>query len=342
MKKQILLIVFLLSIISCFSQSWQYYYDKAINCNDPTEAITYWNKVIAMLPSFSKDRISAYINRGCMYGELKDSENAINDFDKALSLNPDNIDALYNRGRFLVVMEKYNEALEDLNKAINLDNNSGDIYSVRGFAFLKLKKYDNAINDFNKAIKISKKDNDSYFNRGTLYFEQHKYDEALKDFIKASKIKPNDEEAYTQIGIIYLIKQNYREANMYFEKSIKKLNNKHSIKNKDKDYYLDIFVLYFATEKYKDAYEILGKIKELKLDRKDSIQCLFMEILINTKLDKDYSEQLNKIYSEINKGIEINWNFDFFDLWIERKIADNKKAFIKDLTEKLKALKKKD
>ena len=60
----------------------------------------------------------------------------------------------YRRGFANVELEKYQEAIENFNKAIELDPNSAAFYSARGLVYVELGKHQEAINDYNKAIEL--------------------------------------------------------------------------------------------------------------------------------------------------------------------------------------------
>jgi len=67
----------------------------------------------------------------------------------------------YKKGLDHGKLEKYQEAIENFNKAIELDPNSVAFYFARGDVYEILKKYEEAINDYDKAIKLEP--NNSYF-----------------------------------------------------------------------------------------------------------------------------------------------------------------------------------
>ena len=60
----------------------------------------------------------------------------------------------YKKGLDHGKLEKYQEAIENFNKAIELDPNSVSFYFARGDVYEILRKYEEAINDYNKAIEL--------------------------------------------------------------------------------------------------------------------------------------------------------------------------------------------
>ena len=61
---------------------------------------------------------------------------------------------------------EYEKAIEDYNKAIELDPNLAGVYYNRGNAYFYLKQYEKAIEDFDKAIELNPNNAYAYNNRG--------------------------------------------------------------------------------------------------------------------------------------------------------------------------------
>lgn len=56
-----------------------------------------------------------------IYQKLKQYENALESFNRALYLNPKYIEALVNKGTLLVLMDINEEAIDNFDKALSLD-----------------------------------------------------------------------------------------------------------------------------------------------------------------------------------------------------------------------------
>lgn len=91
------------------------------------------------------------------YTSLQYFKNAIQDFNKAIELNPNNYNA-YNRGIVHSQSDKYELAIQDYTEAIKINPNFASAYHNRGAAYDSLKKYQQAIADFNKAIELDSHD----------------------------------------------------------------------------------------------------------------------------------------------------------------------------------------
>ncbi|GCA85499.1 TPR repeat-containing protein YrrB [Microcystis aeruginosa NIES-2522] len=148
-------------------------------------------------------RAAWYYNRGILYYNQQKYKLALDDYNKAIELNPNLAQAYNNRGNLYYNQQKYELALADFNKAIELNRNFAEAYYNRGGIYYNLQKYDLALSDYSKAIDINPNLAEAYYNRGGLYSYQQKYELALADFNKAIEINPNFAEAYANRGLLY-------------------------------------------------------------------------------------------------------------------------------------------
>ena len=72
----------------------------------------------------------------------------------------------YNRGLEYKNLGKYQLAIDDYNKAIKINPDYVDAYNDRGIAYHKSGNYKNALDDYNRAIKINPDYVKAYYNRG--------------------------------------------------------------------------------------------------------------------------------------------------------------------------------
>ena len=82
-------------------------------------ALADFNQAIALDPNLAR----AYLNRGIIYGTLKDYSAALADYTQAIALNPNYAKAYYGRGITNRNLKDYPAALADFNKSIVLDPN---------------------------------------------------------------------------------------------------------------------------------------------------------------------------------------------------------------------------
>ena len=98
---------------------------------------------------------NALIERAKKYSKERMYKRAVEDYTKALALDPKNQDALINRSSiYLFDLIDYKAAIDDLNILIKLNPNSFRLYDSRGFAYEHLGDNKKALADYKKAFKL--------------------------------------------------------------------------------------------------------------------------------------------------------------------------------------------
>ena len=116
----------------------------------------------------------------------KNYEEAIQDHDKAIKLNPKFASAYNNRGIVKTDLGRHEEAIKDFDKAIEINPKYTIAYNNRGFAKAKLEQYREAIKDYDKAIKINLSGAaETYYNKGISYLCLSKWEDAKADLTTA-------------------------------------------------------------------------------------------------------------------------------------------------------------
>jgi tetratricopeptide (TPR) repeat protein len=124
-----------------------------------------WNEVIKdlniILNSGQSDFIDyeLYYTRGYAYQQLGNKSNALIDYNIVLKNSKNHISAYNNRGCIYMDQNNYNLALNDFNNAIkfaslNSDNEIGIYYTNKGNALYKLKRNTEACQQWHKAVSL--------------------------------------------------------------------------------------------------------------------------------------------------------------------------------------------
>ena len=147
------------------------------------------------------DDAKKHFDEGLRLYELGRYEEAIEEFDKAIELDPNDPDYHYYKGIALYELHKYEEAIEEFDKAIELDPNDPVYHYNKGLALGELHKYEEAIKEFDKAIELNPYNPGYHNGKGLALSELHRYQEAIEEYDKAIELDPNDPDYHYNKGL---------------------------------------------------------------------------------------------------------------------------------------------
>jgi len=242
--------------VNCYSQSAADNNFKLgmikLNQGYSVEAITFFNSVLKQSPDYSK----AYIYRAKAKLILTENSEAMNDINKAISIDKNNPDAYYIRANIYSSQSENEKALADLDKAIKLNSNYqeaiADKYIIkysqskdkkiieelskeikkkespcllyaRGILLNIEEKYGKAMADLTKSLTIDSTFNtfEIYWNKSYSLLQSGKNEEALDEIKNAIRIKPGLAKGYLLRGQVLYDAREYKKALEDFETVLK-------------------------------------------------------------------------------------------------------------------------
>ena len=150
-------------------------------------------------------------NRGVAYTLKGELDEAIVDYDMAITLEPKLAKAYYGRGYAKRLLNRCEEAIADYDEALQLSPNYVECYTERGFAKRVLHQYRAALADYDEAIRLKPDYAEGHYGRGGLKnhlsFTVTDRDRvidlkeaALADYDEAIRLKPDYVGAYNDRG----------------------------------------------------------------------------------------------------------------------------------------------
>jgi tetratricopeptide (TPR) repeat protein len=121
---------------------------------------------------------------------------AIDEFSKAIQLNPSFAAAYQARAALRFQKKDYADALADCDKVIGLRHDDEHIYLIKGACHFFLQDFKGARNILSTAIAINPDDPLAWECRGEALGQLRDWDEAVADFTKAIQLNPDDTRAY--------------------------------------------------------------------------------------------------------------------------------------------------
>ena len=151
-----------------------------------------------------KEKAEAYNDRGRYYSAIKQDENlAIQDFSRAIELDPKDGRGHVNRGQSYAALQRNDLAIQDYNKAIEIDPKNASAYSARGW-LLRPDKPELAVADFSRAIELDRNESSFYYlPRAQVYEKLHNYDLAIRDYSKMLELAPDRIFVYNTRASLY-------------------------------------------------------------------------------------------------------------------------------------------
>ena len=130
-------------------------------------------------------------------------QDAVNEIDKAIALQPRNPAFHLTRGLFQSDAENLDGAEKSFQKAIDLDLNYADPILGLARIYLKQGRTADAEKYFQRVIAVAPQDPQSRLELARMYLGEHRRDMAEKVLIQAQRDLPNDPNAYLQLPEFY-------------------------------------------------------------------------------------------------------------------------------------------
>ncbi|XP_035395143.2 tetratricopeptide repeat protein 6 [Cygnus atratus] len=144
-----------------------------------------------------------YCRRGAIQKKLGKLKSAMEDLEKAISLEPLLLDAYWHRHLIYLFQDKIYAALDDLNFITKLNKNKADTYLSKAEIYRKQGDNTLAIINYSSAIQCCPTDDDIYFRRAEMYFEENKLLLAMDDYAKCFQYNPKRTDAFMKHGIYF-------------------------------------------------------------------------------------------------------------------------------------------
>ena len=145
------------------------------------------------------ERAEAHFEAGIELESQGRIEEAIEQYNLALEINPADADFYFRRGGSYGRLGHYARALEDLDQAVRLDSGHVGAYSTRGITYFLLGEYRKALDDHNQAIERFPQIGEFYVNRAKAYTRLGDDGAAQLDVERAIELGFDEDELRAEI-----------------------------------------------------------------------------------------------------------------------------------------------
>ncbi len=205
---------------------------------------------MAKLPEKFKRSDYAHYILSQAYYNIKEYNKAINEINKALSINPENANYAKYKAQIYCETNKLSDAVKILDNLlsqnVNILDYKNDLEGLRYYTlakatkdrekskyylahyFMKTGDTQRAIKELNQNINSNKKAYHSMTLLANIYFKQNNLSKAMDLYENAYKIKKNDPQTLMGIADLYMLKKDYKNALDFYVKAAKR--DKHNAK----------------------------------------------------------------------------------------------------------------
>lgn len=184
------------------------------------EAIDCYEKLL----EFDIDTAQIYYELGHLYMAKEDKLNSISAFKLAVDREPENPFFNNSLGYAYARAELYDDAIEHYQKAISLNPDAewtSIVCQALGSIYAEQKgNLEAAISTYQSGIILDPKNYDLYIALGDIYMAEYDVDKAIRSYCDAITLNPEDFRAYSKAGIALWEKDYLEEALVAYHKAV--------------------------------------------------------------------------------------------------------------------------
>ena len=173
-----------------------------------------------MEPANTYDTASALCERAAELQKQQRLEEALENYDAAVAIEPDHSETLNRRGILLAMLRRFDEALRSFERALASLPASAETWTNRGNVLGELKRLEDAVASYDRAIALSPEFFGARYCRALALAELGRFEDALASLEKALTIAPGNADAWTHCGNVLFALKRHEEALACYDKAL--------------------------------------------------------------------------------------------------------------------------
>eukprot|EP00118_Oscarella_pearsei_P002428 m.10543 g.10543 ORF g.10543 m.10543 type:complete len:801 (+) comp22403_c0_seq1:97-2499(+) len=191
-----------------------------VNAERYDESIKHFTSLLKERPKL----YGALVGRGTAYSykgieDSQNAQNALNDFSKAIKLDPKNQEGLERRAEVYTHLNRLNEAILDVNTALAIKKTS-DLYFLGGRILSMMGKFQSAHFHLKEAYKMNSRHLDTMRHLALSFYNSGDIMPAMRLLAEALGLYPSDASIPFFLGEIYREMGSFKESNFYYSEAI--------------------------------------------------------------------------------------------------------------------------
>jgi tetratricopeptide (TPR) repeat protein/TolB-like protein/predicted Ser/Thr protein kinase len=163
---------------------------------------------------------NGHVCLGVVYNGTGEHENAVQEFQKALSVDSTNDDAFRGLASAYEKLDRLDEAEQTYQKAIQLRPQYWAGYAWLGGFYNDRGRYDDAARMYTEWIALAPDSYQGYNNLGAMYLSQGRYGDAVPQFRRSADIKPTL-DSYSNLGTAYFYQGSFADAARAYQDAVR-------------------------------------------------------------------------------------------------------------------------
>ncbi len=181
------------------------------------EAVQMFDRVLSLDASYA----ITHHNRAVALENLGRLDEALAGYTRAIELDANYGAAYLSRGNVWLTLQRLSEALQDFEQALQFNVNHVEVYDRRGVALSRLKQHEKAIESYTRAIALDAGAVSAYNNRAIAWSDLEQWDHAIADYTQAIALQPLMASPYNNRGNLYRMLKRYPEAIADFDQTLR-------------------------------------------------------------------------------------------------------------------------
>ena len=258
------------------------------------------DSALTLMKDYPKNSMLLNITGAC-YAGLDQLNDAVDYYERAISIKPDYAKAFYNLAGALQELGRLDESVKNYQKSLLIEPNHAEAHNNLGNVYIELGNLEDAVKSFEQAIANKPDYVEAYYSLGISLQDLGRLEEAIENYLEVLNIKPEFAEMHNNLGVAFKGLGRIEESISNYQKAIEINPNYADAFNNLGNLYRDLSQLDQAVVSYEKAVAInpnyadpqnnLG-IAQLELNQLDMAIKSFQKALT---LNPDFPEAYNNL-----------------------------------------------